>query len=165
MSPHARARGRGPRGRSRAWELRWWTQPEDGREHARGRWAGYRTAQRIAAKQARAQARACSQLWELYLLQLSAILSPFVTTIQRWWRARANRKPRPRPAYAAMVVLRWWYHVEGEDEPLYSPWFQVDLNRWGHWIEPMVRTEPLTSFSLVTTYSQHREQARGPPTA
>jgi len=64
-----------------------------------------------------------------------------------------------------MVVLRWWYHGEGEDEPLYSPWFQVDLNRWGHWIEPMVRTEPLTSFSLVTTYSQHREQARGPPSA
>ena len=74
-----------------------------------------------------------------------------------------------------MVVLRWWYHGEGEDEPLYSPWFQVDLNRWGHWIEPMMRTEPLTRtqedltrwmrrsltrFSLVTTYSQDREQSR-----
>ena len=80
-----------------------------------------------------------------------------------------------------MVVMRWWYH--SEDEPLCSPWFQVDLNKWGYSFQPMVpgghslpltRTQEdltrwmrrsLTSFSLVTTYSQHREQARVPPSA
>ena len=31
-----------------------------------------------------------------------------------------------------MVVLRSVYHSEDEDEPLYSRWFQVDLNEWGY---------------------------------
>ena len=77
-----------------------------------------------------------------------------------------------------MVVLRWVYHSEDEDEPLYSGWFQVDLNEWGYSLQPMVpggRSRPLTRtqedltrwmrrsltrFSLVTTYSQDREQSR-----
>jgi len=139
----------------------------------------------------RSESRAIAQrsLWELYLLVLSAILSPFVTTIQRWWRVvrAGGTTARPRPAYAAMVVMHWWYHSEDEDEPLYSRWFQVDLNTWGYSFQPMVpgghslpltRTQEdlktqedlfpavlrrrLTSFSLVV---EHREQARVPPTA
>ena len=132
----------------------------------------------------RSESKAIAQrsLWELYLLVLSAILSPFVTTIQRWWKVvrAGGTTARPRPAYAATVVMRWWYHSEDEDEPLCSRWFQVDLNKWGYSFQPMVpgghslpltRTQEdltrwmrtsLTSFSLVTTYNQHREQDRVP---
>ena len=74
---------------------------------------------------------------ELGILVFSAMLSPYATRIQRWWRiVRAGgTTARPRPGCAAMVVMRWvcW----GEDEPLYSRWFQVDFNKCGysfqHW--------------------------------
>ena len=73
-------------------------------EKTRGRWIGHRAGQRVRAR----QSRSARKIWELYFLLLESILSPWVTTIQRWWRARTNREPGPRPAYAAMVVLRWW---------------------------------------------------------
>ena len=150
----------------------------DGREHACGQWVGHRAAQQVAARQSRAQRVVASQTWELYFLVLSAILCPFASTIQRWWRARANRERTPHPAYVAMVVLRWVYHSKDEDEPLYSRWLQVDLNTWGYSRQPVVaggRSWPLTRtqedltrwvrrsitrFSPVTTYSQDREQSR-----
>ena len=57
---------------------------------------------------------------------LESILSPWVTTIQRWWRARGRE--RVPPFYAANVVLRWIFHDDDEDELLYSRWFQVDAH-------------------------------------
>ena len=107
---------------------------------------------------------------------LESIFNPWSTTIQRWWRARGRE--RVPPFYAANVVLRWMFHDDDEDELLYSRWFQVDLNEWGYALQPMVpggRSRPLTRtqedltrwmrrsltrFSLVTTYSQDREQSR-----
>ena len=120
MPPHARGRSR------------WWMQRADGREHARGRSRWWMQP---------ADGREQAANWELYLLVLSAILSPFVTRIQRWWRiVRAGgTTARPRPGCAAMVVMRW---VCWDDEPLYSRWFQVDFNEWGysfqHWGQTMV---------------------------
>ena len=69
-------------------------------EQARGRWVGHLAAQRVAAR----QSRSAWQIWELYFLVLESILSPWVTTIQRWWRARGRE--RVPPFYAANVVLR-----------------------------------------------------------
>ena len=141
-------------------------------EQARGRWVGHRAGQRVAAR----QSRSARKIWELYFLVLEPIFSPWVTTIQRWWRARGRE--RVPPFYAANVVLRWIFHDDDEDELLYSRWFQVDLNEWGYALLPMVpggRSRPLTRtqedltrwmrrsltrFSLVTTYSQDREQSR-----
>ena len=31
-----------------------------------------------------------------------------------------------------MVVMRWWWRPSDEDEPLYSQWFLVDINKWGY---------------------------------
>ena len=97
---------------------------------------------------------AVNQAWELYLFVLSAILSPFASRIQRWWRART-----PRPA-ASMVLLCWWYH--NEDEPLYRRWFQVDLNKWGYSFQLWGYSFQVARTSLP---GRHREQARVPPTA
>ena len=69
--------------------------------------------------------------WELYVLVLSAILSPFVTRIQRWWRA-VRAGGTTASARQHMVWLRWWWRPSDEGEPLYSRWFQVDLNKWGY---------------------------------
>ena len=71
---------------------------------------------------------------------LESILSPWVTTIQRWWRAHGRE--RVPPFYAANVVQRWMFHDDDEDEPLYNRWFQMDLNEGGYALQPMVPGGP-----------------------
>ena len=77
--------------------------------------------------------------WELYLRVLSVIVGPFVTTTQRWWKVvlAGGTTARPRPAYAIMALMRWWWRPSDGEEPLYSQWFEVDINKWGysflHW--------------------------------